>query len=123
MNSPGGKFAISIPAQNKDLQCLDGQTLLEALLEAGVSVESPCDGMGTCGKCKVRILEGTASEPTLKERKTLSVPKRMFVRFNWPKGQFSPRIDYMELAGMDGYERLFVKSMEFPDHAKYGGIK
>lgn len=30
-------------------------TILEAARQAGLIVESPCDGMGTCGKCKVNI--------------------------------------------------------------------
>lgn len=32
-----------------------GTTLLEAAREAGVLLESPCDGALTCGKCRVRV--------------------------------------------------------------------
>lgn len=45
-----------------------GETLREALLLAGLSLETPCAGWGSCGKCKVRInplprsLEVTSSE-------------------------------------------------------------
>lgn len=34
------------------------ETLLAAARRAGVTVESPCAGAGTCGKCKVQILQG-----------------------------------------------------------------
>ena len=35
-----------------------GETLLSALRAAGVAVESPCGGNGTCGKCAVEIRRG-----------------------------------------------------------------
>ncbi|SMC31922.1 ASKHA domain-containing protein [Sporomusa malonica] len=37
------------------LELLDNTTVLAAARAAGVLVESPCNGAGTCGKCKVRI--------------------------------------------------------------------
>ncbi|WP_243235581.1 ASKHA domain-containing protein [Zhenpiania hominis] len=35
-----------------------GQTLMETLLQEGVFINNSCNGKGTCGKCKVRVLEG-----------------------------------------------------------------
>ena len=32
-----------------------GESLLEALRAAGLPVEAPCGGHGTCGKCLVRV--------------------------------------------------------------------
>ncbi len=40
-----------------------GTTLFNAAHWAGLPIESTCGGRGTCGKCKVRVLEGHA-EPT-----------------------------------------------------------
>lgn len=37
------------------LDLLENTTVLAAARAAGVLVESPCNGAGTCGKCKVRI--------------------------------------------------------------------
>ncbi|MEG0310970.1 MAG: ASKHA domain-containing protein, partial [Eubacterium sp.] len=34
------------------------ENLLEAARRAGVIIDSPCSGNGTCGKCKVRIISG-----------------------------------------------------------------
>lgn len=42
-------------------EVLEETTILEAARNAGVHIDAPCGGMGTCGKCKVRITEG--SEP------------------------------------------------------------
>jgi uncharacterized 2Fe-2S/4Fe-4S cluster protein (DUF4445 family) len=40
-----------------------GTTVFHAANWAGLPIESTCGGRGTCGKCKVRVLEGDA-EPT-----------------------------------------------------------
>ena len=58
----------------KDSQVVVGeesQTLLEILLHAGEFVDNPCNGMGTCGKCKVKILSGECSDLTREEKKRL----------------------------------------------------
>lgn len=34
------------------------QTILDAAREAGIAVTSVCGGLGTCGKCKIRIIRG-----------------------------------------------------------------
>ncbi|MFO7948616.1 MAG: ASKHA domain-containing protein, partial [Armatimonadota bacterium] len=49
-----------------------GQTLAEAAQQASVNIPTPCDGKGTCGKCKVTVLEGEVSEPSEPERRLLS---------------------------------------------------
>jgi uncharacterized 2Fe-2S/4Fe-4S cluster protein (DUF4445 family) len=43
--SPGNRI-VSVAA---------GTNLLEAAREAGVCIDAPCDGSGTCGKCRVKI--------------------------------------------------------------------
>lgn len=40
-----------------ELTCRADQTVLEALVAAGAVLESPCGGLGTCGKCRVRITQ------------------------------------------------------------------
>ncbi|MFP3041005.1 ASKHA domain-containing protein [Treponema primitia] len=37
----------------------EGETLLETARKAGVDIDAPCSGNGTCGKCRVKVLEGT----------------------------------------------------------------
>lgn len=46
-----------------------GVILLEALQKAGIDLESECGGLGTCGKCKVRII--TAIGPPDEQEKAL----------------------------------------------------
>ena len=39
-------------------QCNPGDNLLELAQRAGVAIDAPCSGNGTCGKCRVKLLEG-----------------------------------------------------------------
>ena len=37
----------------------NGETLLETARAANVAIDAPCSGNGSCGKCRVKLLEGT----------------------------------------------------------------
>ncbi len=50
---------------------LPGTRLVEAAAVAGLPLEQPCGGAGTCGKCRVRVVEGTGAA-TAAEAKLLS---------------------------------------------------
>ncbi len=45
----------------QNIKVTDGENLLEVLKNHGVDVDAPCNGNGTCGKCRVRLLNGTLS--------------------------------------------------------------
>ncbi len=49
---------INFVNQNKSIEVAQKVTILEAARRAKVLVESPCNGIGTCGKCKVNIGAG-----------------------------------------------------------------
>jgi len=36
-----------------------GENVLELAQKANVPLDAPCAGSGTCGKCKINVLEGT----------------------------------------------------------------
>ncbi len=46
---------IDIKTGDRHLSALEGQTLLEALIEAGIFLRTDCGGKGLCGKCRVKI--------------------------------------------------------------------
>ncbi len=48
-----------------------GQTLLQAAQEAGVGLAAICSGLGTCEECRVQVLRGEVSPPTLVEEAAL----------------------------------------------------
>jgi len=43
--------------ENKNIEATPGSTILEAARAAGVTIETPCNGVGTCGKCRVQITD------------------------------------------------------------------
>ena len=45
-------------------------TILEAAACAGLTIDTPCGGMGTCGKCRVQVISGVC-EPTEADRQML----------------------------------------------------
>lgn len=49
---------IRVKGSKKAILCENGANLLQTLLKEGFFVDNPCNGNGTCGKCKVRILSG-----------------------------------------------------------------
>jgi uncharacterized 2Fe-2S/4Fe-4S cluster protein (DUF4445 family) len=44
----------------KEITVEEGRTILDGAREAGVFIDSQCGGRGKCGKCRVRVVEGTA---------------------------------------------------------------
>ena len=55
---PSGKVKININNGTKELEVDSGNTLLNTLHENGVMLSSACGGKGSCGQCKVQVLEG-----------------------------------------------------------------
>jgi uncharacterized 2Fe-2S/4Fe-4S cluster protein (DUF4445 family) len=51
----------------KEITGEEGTTILDLAREAGVYVDSQCNGKGKCGKCRVRVLEGETSPFTHEE--------------------------------------------------------
>ena len=41
------------------IECTPGENLLELARRANVAMDAPCSGNGTCGKCRVKLLDGT----------------------------------------------------------------
>ncbi len=45
-------------AQPVTIECNNGDNLLETARRANVAIDAPCSGNGSCGKCKVKLVEG-----------------------------------------------------------------
>lgn len=63
---------VKFVPQNKIIEVETGTNLLKAADTAGLYVEGDCAGKGTCGKCRVKMIEGGSGEPTPAENKLLS---------------------------------------------------
>ncbi|MCX6080205.1 MAG: ASKHA domain-containing protein [Chloroflexi bacterium] len=53
-------------------QCSGDLSLLESARQLDVDIVSICGGVGSCGRCKVQIITGSVSKPTLDEQAELS---------------------------------------------------
>lgn len=55
------------------IECNAGENLLELARRANVAIDAPCSGNGSCGKCRVKLVEGTVESP-----KTLHISEEEF---------------------------------------------
>lgn len=54
---------VTFRALGKTVEIADGQTVFDAGAKVGASIETACVGKGTCGLCRVKVLEGEAFLP------------------------------------------------------------
>ena len=47
--------------------CAKGETILDAAQRAGIMLTSICGGVGSCGRCVIRLMSGQVSIPTITE--------------------------------------------------------
>jgi len=65
------KVSVRVIPPDKELELKAGDNLRSALIEAGIPLDSPCGGQGTCLKCKVQ-LAGVSRKYTDLEQEKLS---------------------------------------------------
>ena len=51
-------YTLRIEGEERSLPCEREKTILRALIDGGIFLEANCGGRGTCGKCKIQVLEG-----------------------------------------------------------------
>ncbi|MHB1407533.1 MAG: 2Fe-2S iron-sulfur cluster-binding protein, partial [Desulfitobacteriaceae bacterium] len=64
------EYRVKFIPQNKEVTVLAGTTVMQAGESVGISMEAPCGGHGTCGKCVVRCYSLNA-EPTGAEKEKI----------------------------------------------------
>ncbi len=114
---------VSILVNNeKDLQAPVGAKLLGALAESKLFVSSACGGGGTCGQCKVRILEGggsilpteeshiTKREARAGERLSCQVTVKQDMKIEVPEDVFGVKQWTCEVASNDNVA-TFIKQL------------
>ncbi len=63
------EIRITFQPSGRTVFALPGTTILEAAARAGIVLQTPCGGGGTCGKCLVRVCSGQASRATTHHHK------------------------------------------------------
>ena len=51
---------VTFAALDRAVEIRDGETVFDAGARAGASIETACVGKGTCGLCRVKVLDGEA---------------------------------------------------------------
>jgi len=64
-------FRVTFQPDGRNVFILEGTNLVEAAGQAGIVLNQPCGGQGTCGKCRVQVTEG-APRPSPSARNLLA---------------------------------------------------
>ena len=69
----GERHQVTLQPSGRRGEIEAGKTLLEAAQSLGIEIRSDCGGRGTCGKCRIEVLEGgqTLDPPTAFEESVL----------------------------------------------------
>jgi uncharacterized 2Fe-2S/4Fe-4S cluster protein (DUF4445 family) len=57
------KYKVTFHPSGRCISIDEGENLLQAAMEAGIHINASCGGSATCGKCKIKIIGGTADSP------------------------------------------------------------
>jgi len=60
-------FKVLFLPSSKEVTAKEGSTILDIAREAGVYINSQCNGRGSCGKCRVQVMEGETGPFTHEE--------------------------------------------------------
>jgi len=105
------KISVSFHPYRRVVELPRGMTVLEASRSARALITSICGGRGTCGKCKVRIIEGELSPLTGREKELLSADEiRLGFRLACQARLYGPSV--IELPSI-GWEEQFKTSLPF----------
>lgn len=58
---PDGQVKVTFQPNGHSVFVLPKTTILEAAARAGMTIDTPCGGAGTCGKCRVQMMSGACA--------------------------------------------------------------
>lgn len=67
------RHIIHLASDNLDISAEAGQTVLEALIGAGIFLRTDCGGKGGCGKCRVRLTAGTSQNAAAPDESEIKI--------------------------------------------------
>jgi uncharacterized 2Fe-2S/4Fe-4S cluster protein (DUF4445 family) len=71
-SSTSSTYQVDFEPIGKRIEVAPNTTLLEAAQQAGLALSSACGGVGSCGQCRLEILAGSVSPPTVDEEYILT---------------------------------------------------
>jgi len=106
---------VTFQPSGRSVFVLPGTTMLEAAGRAGLTIVTPCGGAGTCGKCRVQVIQGAGS-PTPAERQRFSAEE---LQAGWRLACQSRITAPAVVATPD--ESLFASGQQIVTHSHDGG--
>ena len=73
INHQGHRVRVLVGEEKYEIIADGKLSLLQNLIKNGIPVDNLCGGKGVCGKCAVRVVEGSVSPPTEVERHWMNV--------------------------------------------------
>ena len=73
------QIKVTFQPQGRIVYVLAGTKVIEAAAIAGIIIDTPCGGTGSCGKCRVKIIS-PKSRPTAADKKIFSTDE---LKQNW----------------------------------------
>jgi uncharacterized 2Fe-2S/4Fe-4S cluster protein (DUF4445 family) len=70
------KFLVDLEPIGRRVEVERGTNLLEAAQKAGIDLVASCGGVGICGTCRVRVIQGDVTPVTLTEEEALDAAQR-----------------------------------------------
>ncbi len=106
---------VTFQPSGRSVFVLPGTLLLEAAGRAGIILQTPCGGKGTCGKCRVLIggKSVLACRERVQEAMTVEVPETSM----FEAGQQILITDSGEKAAVNPFVRVIPFALEAPTHA------
>jgi uncharacterized 2Fe-2S/4Fe-4S cluster protein (DUF4445 family) len=59
-----GRHTIRLASEKLEISAEAGQTVLEALIAAGIFLRTDCGGKGSCGKCRIKVVSPLTGSPS-----------------------------------------------------------
>ena len=67
-------FQFENGAQEVHFSAAPGSTILEAAKAANVAIDAPCNGNGSCGKCRVKLVSGDVTGMAARQSPRVTSP-------------------------------------------------
>ena len=90
---------VRINNQVKQIECNEEENLLEAMRRQGIPYYSDCGGRGTCGKCKIRIIDTSLVEGPEDGKKLTERERQEGYRLAcraYPKGELTIELNHYD---------------------------
>ena len=110
-------FRIIFEPESKQIFIHDGATILEAAFQAGIIINTPCGGTGTCKKCSVYIMPD--------ERKVLACQYRIHsditIKIPTESRYFEPKILDHGVSGGEMHADIYEKYLKIAENGQIFG--